>query len=504
MTDVIINGNGTITGLADSAFGSNAVSYLPAGTGAVATTVRSKLRESVSVKDFGAVGNGIADDTAAIQAAIDYVNSLGGGKVSLPAGIFKITSSILLTSRQGIHLTGDGPRATQLKCTSNCPVIAMNGSLSDVVNSTGISNMTIRGNSNILSNSHGISISWTNSCYIHDLVIFGCYNGLDLIHNWQTDIRNIRIYGAGVDKTHVGVYMAESGTPIDNAITAHNISVQNSDYGFVIINGQGSKFVACEAGGSPMINAWKIGNPTGTTLCQWIHLVDCLGDSCSDSAWVFAKGTSSQLSEIQLSNCWAGNSLNGFYINTGKWIVLSACLSIGNTSNGIVLNNCEEIIISSCILRGNNEHASPSSADIILSGGLYNIITGCTCNSNIAGKSIIELNNTDTNSIIGNNLFQGVTLIGLHTQVSRNVAFRTEACGTVDILSGNTSVTVPHSLGCTPPIQAINVTRKTGGGVSTTFWINNLTTTTFDLNVDVAPGVAIGFYWNIANSKIWY
>jgi hypothetical protein len=45
------------------------VVYTPAGTGAVATTVQSKLRESVSVKDFGAVGDGVADDTAATLAA---------------------------------------------------------------------------------------------------------------------------------------------------------------------------------------------------------------------------------------------------------------------------------------------------------------------------------------------------------------------------------------------------------------------------------------------------
>ena len=66
------------------------VVYTPAGTGAVATDVETKLRESVSVKDFGAVGDGVADDSVAINNADAYVSSLGGGEVHYPAGTYLV------------------------------------------------------------------------------------------------------------------------------------------------------------------------------------------------------------------------------------------------------------------------------------------------------------------------------------------------------------------------------------------------------------------------------
>ena len=81
--------------------------FTPSGTGAVARTVASKLNDTVSVKDFGAVGNGTTDDTVAIQAAINYTGSKLGGTILLPAGSYKITST-LSCLYPNILFVGDG------------------------------------------------------------------------------------------------------------------------------------------------------------------------------------------------------------------------------------------------------------------------------------------------------------------------------------------------------------------------------------------------------------
>ena len=83
----------------------DAVTFLQSGTGATSRSVQSKLREMVSVLDFGAAGDGIQDDTAYIQAALDAISSTGG-EIYLPRGTYKITST--LTWGNGTKIVGCG------------------------------------------------------------------------------------------------------------------------------------------------------------------------------------------------------------------------------------------------------------------------------------------------------------------------------------------------------------------------------------------------------------
>jgi parallel beta-helix repeat protein len=60
-----------------------------------------------NVKDLGALGDGTADDTTAIQAAIDKASGMGGGIVFFPAGTYKTTAELRIASGRMV-LAGEG------------------------------------------------------------------------------------------------------------------------------------------------------------------------------------------------------------------------------------------------------------------------------------------------------------------------------------------------------------------------------------------------------------
>jgi len=125
--------------------------YNQGGTGASSRTVENKLQESVSVKDFGAVGDYLlpggtsvnpspTDDTVAIQAAIDSIG-LGddsysrGGSIFFPKGVYHITASLYCDdSYTRLTLVGEKGAEIRLDSSVSSQVLHLQGNISTASN----------------------------------------------------------------------------------------------------------------------------------------------------------------------------------------------------------------------------------------------------------------------------------------------------------------------------------------------------------------------------------
>lgn len=116
--DAASNLIGTYDNLNTGADDACEIPYDPPVVQAVTTVVCNKLAEIISVKDYGAVGDGTTDDSAAIQNAIDDVL---GRVLFFPAGTYLIESPITAISLSNFAIVGQDKSAVTIKCDGTTP-----------------------------------------------------------------------------------------------------------------------------------------------------------------------------------------------------------------------------------------------------------------------------------------------------------------------------------------------------------------------------------------------
>jgi hypothetical protein len=146
--------------------------FTQSGTGAIQRTVENKLKDTVSVKDFGAVGDGATNDRAAIQAAYNYVANAGGGTISWPKASYIVNGTIYFGSNTRTDfgksiITGNGSTLFTTGYVSGGVLVANTGT-ANTCDQSGFEGGTIY-------NTGGIAFRLTNFrfySYLRDIVCF--------------------------------------------------------------------------------------------------------------------------------------------------------------------------------------------------------------------------------------------------------------------------------------------------------------------------------------------
>jgi hypothetical protein len=381
-------------------------------------------KHKLNVKDFGAKGNGITDDTAAIQAGI---NSLGstGGILFIPKGNYKITNTIVINGSTTIQ--GDGREATRIVNYSDNNAVQIWGIYNAIKDLTitangksggsGIFCETVSGGSN----SAGTNID----CIIIENHL---YNIRLTKHTSGFICRNLVSQNPKDNGACVLIEEEVVETFFTDCIMSGN-AVPGST-GLRIKGGTGNFFtnvdiVRCN-------NAIEITPINQEVLWQWFTNV--LADSSLSDGIRIQADEGSAIYSVTFNNCWAGsnagtgillnavgtgvldgiefigtrvldNGYFGFQLAKGKNVSILGGTISGNTNNGVHINAGVSEFKIECVRIGKAMGRSveqpigiridPGSSDNF-------IITGCDCRVNtFAG---INDNSTGINKVVANNL----------------------------------------------------------------------------------------------------
>ena len=423
-------------------------------------TVFDRLLDVINVKDEGAVGDGVTDDRAAIQAAIGKARGQGGGKVYFPAGIYRCSDTLnMYPGNSGYHnvfLVGEGVGATVLDFFSGSAgsdgigVFGWGGRF-------GIQDMTIRNaRANGININKGVtpgsSANWISRFHLRNLVVESCLqNGINIAQAYMgsfedIEVRNCGLRGFNLQGYHTSLVFTRCWAGGDAAAPNGG----NTGSGWFINGLTYGQFIACSSdwnGGA----GWQISNVGGCVFTA------CGSENNSQEGFIVTASTANITGIPAASQGIRGLTFDGcFALNNSKATALLYANFLGVASSNSVN---AKISVRGCT--DFQEGGTPNS--IVLNAGAgtsieYNELDGFFVGNYVTSGTVIR---TNLNKI-------GKSAIVRITQAGGNHQSLTSGTETTanfsDLLSNTLGATLNGSAGIVIP-AGVNRIRITGGAM---------------------------------------
>ena len=340
---------------------SSGVTYTPAGTGAVATTVQTKLRESVSVKDFGAVGNGSTDDTAAIQAAINYCQNnlkalyFPGNDVSQT---YKTSATLSIT--KPIKIYGEGSRNVTIAAAGLAVgqyVIDMDGTAFGTFEQGELRGLSLFGGAGDCLRIKNISNSIFSDLLLrnarHGVIYTGtrCFsNSFDKIIGQSLSGTNFAMLahtGGGQHSFRECSFSGNAGFSVDTVTATDNIVFYNTNFEQCVNNGfyaggsiAGLSFFGCRTEGGDTVD-FQINPTAGNSVTGLvIHGSTFSASDAGGSSRILLGGAGGVVRGFDI----IGNTVtHGAHNYSANFVTLN-----GEGESGVVANNYLDGLITNC------------------------------------------------------------------------------------------------------------------------------------------------------------
>ena len=196
-----------------------------------------------NVKGFGAVGDGVADDTAAVQATIAAAKAAGGGTIFFPKGTYLLSQSVIIIDFSKCRITGESGAILKGMAGAETPsqMLRIEGTTGNEITDVYVDHLEFDGNGDAhgdLGNADPITLLPTTStqahiinihtasrvtisnCYLHDSPGDSiCLDVLGIEGPSHVTISNNRLYrcrrnGITCHGTHINI--------VDNDIDGYN------------------------------------------------------------------------------------------------------------------------------------------------------------------------------------------------------------------------------------------------------------------------------------------